>query len=57
MWKFATAVLLIFSIWMTHQGIRINRTAERTIADLEYVIQTGEHCVSVCVEQFEKMGC
>lgn len=57
MYKFLTAVLIVFAIWGFAQHRKTNNTYERKIADLEYVIQSGEYCVSACVEQFEKFGC
>lgn len=57
MYKFLTAVLVIFTIWGIAQHRKTINAYEREIADLEYVIQSGEYCVSVCIEEFEKFGC
>lgn len=57
MFKFLTAVLVVFCIWGVAQHRKAINTHEREIANLEYVIQSGEHCLSVCEEKYNEWGC
>lgn len=54
MYKFIIGILIVFNIW----GIAIYRKTvtayDREIADLEYTIRTGEHCLNTCVEKLNE---
>lgn len=58
MYKFLTALLVILSIWGIARYRKTISAYDRQIADLEYVIEHGEHCLSVCEEKFmNDWGC
>lgn len=50
MYKFLTALLVILSIWGIARYRKTMDAYDRQIADLEYIIEHGEHCLSVCEE-------
>lgn len=50
MYKFLAAALAILLIWGIAQHRKEIRAYEREIANLEYIIDTGEYCLSVCEE-------
>lgn len=57
MYKFLTAVLVVFIIWGIAQYRKTIDSHDREIAALEYTIRTGEHCLNTCVEKFNEWGC
>lgn len=50
MYKFLTVILVIFCMWGFSQYRKSINAYEREIANLEYIIESGEHCLSVCEE-------
>lgn len=56
-YQFLSILMAIFIIWGITCHRKEKRALEREIANLEYVIRTGEHCVNTCVEIFTQAGC